>query len=219
MATRDADWARAELVRQAALHQSQQDARWNSLLECDAETVLLALNVAFADNEAAASAVGLEGTEVTLLVLVPDDSEIPERKPTVTPAGNLSLKRLTKTESADFYKELVFGHVVVTLREAFAVAPAIQAARIVAIRPRSRDAHGRTEPEVIAAARCTRDALLGVRWDQVGAVQAFDESCTEKLLLQKGSTRALQPLPLQTEPELRALLATVDMTELISDGP
>ena len=81
------------------VHQAQLDAQWNALLACDAEIVLLALNEAFADNEAAASAVGVDGTEVTLLVLVPGDSEIPSGKPTVTPAGNLSLKKLTKTET------------------------------------------------------------------------------------------------------------------------
>ncbi len=199
LVTRDVDWARADLVRQTTVHQAQLDAQWNALLACDAETVLLALNEAFADNEAAASAMGVDGTEVTLLVLVPGDSEIPERKPTVTPAGNLCLKKLTKTETADFYKELVFGHVVITLREAFAAAPGIESSRIVALRARPRDAYGRTEPEVIAAARCTRTSLAGVRWDQVSAVQVLNECCTEKLVIQKGTTRALQPVPLDAE--------------------
>ena len=106
--------------------------------------MLLTLNEAFADNEAAASAVGVDGREVTMLVLVPGDSQIPQRKPTVTPAGNLSLKKLTKTEIADFYKELVFGHAVVTLREAFAVAPGIQSARIVALARSGRGTRSRT---------------------------------------------------------------------------
>ena len=140
LTARDVAWARAELVRQTTLHQARLDAQWNALLACEPETVLLALNEAFADNEAAASAVGADDTEVTLLVFVPSDSEIPERKPAVTPAGNLTLKKLTKTETADFYKELVFGHLIVTLREAFAVAPGIKSARIVALRARPQGA-------------------------------------------------------------------------------
>jgi hypothetical protein len=217
LATRDVDWARAELVRQTALHQAHVDAQWNALVAGDSETVLEALNEAFADNEAAASAVGTDGAEVTLLVLVPNDSEIPERKPATTPAGNLTLKKLTKTETADFYKELVFGHVVVTLREAFAVAPGIQSARIVALRARPRDAYGRSAPEVIAAAHCTRSSLDGVQWDRASAGEVFNGCCTQKLVVQKGATRALQPVPIDEEPGLSSLMAVVDLSDLSGD--
>src|SRR5436190_1939789 len=124
--------ARKELARQAAQFQRQLDDEWAALLACEPETVLHTLNEAFTDNQAPASAVGITGTEVSLLVVVPPVSVVPERKPGVTPAGNLSLKKLTKTETADAYKQLVCGHVVVTLREAFAVAPGVQSAGVVA---------------------------------------------------------------------------------------
>ena len=44
----------------------------------------------------------------------------------------------------------------------------------------------------------------------------LNECCTEKLVIQKGTTRALQPVPLDAEPELRALLAAVDMEDLVT---
>ena len=206
--------ARVELARQSAEIQARLDADWGALLACEPDTVLHALDEAFADNQAAAAAVGIDQTEVSLLVVVPPVSDLPERAPTVTPAGNLSLKKLTRTETAGIYKQFVCGQVVATLRMTFAVAPGVQSARIVAIRARSPDAYGKVRPEVVAAARCSRDALIEVRWQRVDAVQVVNDCCTEKILIQKGATRALQPIPLDGEPELRALLAVVDMSEL-----
>ena len=43
----------------------------------------------------------------------------------MTDAGNLSLRKLTKSDKADLYKLLVAGYVLVTIREAFAVAPSL----------------------------------------------------------------------------------------------
>jgi hypothetical protein len=212
-ATADAVAARTELAQQLALTQAGLDAEWAALLACDHDTVLGVLADAFADNEAAASAVGVENGEVSLLVVVPSESDVPERKPGVTPAGNLSLKKLTKRETADFYKLIVFGHLLVTLRETFAVAPSVESARIVAVRMTGRDAYGKSRPEVMAAMRCSRAALADVQWDRADAVQVANDCCTEKLVIQKGATRALQPVPLEDEPELRAMLAAVDLDD------
>lgn len=206
--------ARTEIARQAAAQQTRLDTHWSDLLACAPDAVLMALAQAFEDNEAAASAVGIEDKEVSLVVIVPPISHVPERKPAVTKAGNLSLKKLTKTETADLYKQLVFGHLLVTLREAFAVAPGLESARVVAVRPSDPDAHGRSSPEVLAAVSCARSSLAGVLWEQADAVQVVNDCCTETILVQKGVTRALQPVPLAAEPELRALLDAVDVGEL-----
>lgn len=206
--------ARTDLARQASEIQRQLDASWADLQRCEPETTLDVLNEAFADNQAAASAVGVDGTEASLVVVVPPASDVPERKPTVTAAGNLSLKKLTKTEAADVYKQLVCGHVLVTLKEAFAVAPGIRSARIVAVRAKAPDAYGNVAPEVLAAARCTRSDLAEVHWAGVDAVQTVNDCCTEKILVQKGVTRALQPVPLGEHPDLQKLVAAIDMTEL-----
>jgi hypothetical protein len=210
----EVETARADLAKQTEAHQRQLDAWWAALIANDPDVVLPVLNEAFLDNEAAASAVGIEGGEASILVLVPPVSDLPDRKPAVTQAGNLSLKKLTKTETADIYKQLVCGHLVVTLRETFAVAPGLDAARIVAIRAGATDAYGKSAPEVLSVARCTRDALSGVLWDQVTAVQVINDVCTDKILIQKGVTGALHPIPLSKEPDLRALLDAVEMDEL-----
>lgn len=206
--------ARAELAHQAAQYQAQLDDDWAALLACEPEIVLHALNDAFADNEAPAAAVGIEGPEVSLLVVVPPVRVVPERKPALTPAGNLSLKKLTKTETADVYRQLVCGHLVATLREAFAVAPGVRSARVVAVRAASADAYGHVVPEVLVVGRCSRAALAEVHWKHVDAERVVNDCCTETVLVQKGATRALQPVPLEGQPELRALLDAVDMSEV-----
>lgn len=180
--------------------------------------MLWALTNAFEDNEAAAAAVGVDGVEASLIVVIPPASAIPERKPAATPAGNLTLKKLTKTEVADFYKLLVCGHMLVTLKEAFAVAPGLMSARIVALRVSAPDAYGKVTPEVLATARCERSSLEGVRWDVANAAQVINDCCTERRLLQKGTTGVMQPLDLGGEPDLRALLERVEIEDMLTDS-
>jgi hypothetical protein len=205
----------AERLRLRAAHQAELDAWWSSLERCDADTVLGTLADAFEDNDAAAAAVGVDGTEVSLLVVVPPASAVPDRKPTTTQAGNLSLKKLTKTESADFYKMLVCGHLLVTLREAFAVVPGLSSARVVAVRASEPDAYGKRRPEVLMAGRCGRRALDGVRWSEANSARIFNDCLTERLAAQKGAAGALQPVPIEGEPELKALLAALDIEEML----
>lgn len=202
---------------QQSHYQAELDQWWDKLERCDPATVLGTLVAAFEDNEAAATAVGVEGSEASLVVLLPSEAAIPDRKPTRTEAGNLSLRKLTKTETADFYKLLVTGHMLVTLREAFAVVPRLTAARIVAIRCSSPDAYGRVRPEVLMAGRCQREALLGVQWKDADATRIFNDCLTDRVALQRGATNALQPVPLDNEPALQALIAAVDLAELSAE--
>lgn len=169
-------------AEQQAEWQASLDAQWEDLSRNRPSAVLSALAEAFEDNEAAAAAVGVEAAEVSLVVLVPPVSAIPERRPTVTEAGNLSLKKLTKREAADLYKMLVCGHVLATVKETFAVAPALTAARVVAMRPSPADAYGTVRPEVLMTARFERPALHGIPWADVDATQVVNDATTEKVL-------------------------------------
>lgn len=192
------------------------DTQWQALMSNAEDEVLASLAEAFEDNEAAAAAVGLHGDEVSLVVLVPAESALPERRPTTTAAGNLSLKKLTKREAADLYKLVVCGHALVTVKEAFAVAPGLRAARVVAMRAAAPDAYGNTRPEVMLAARLERSSLHGIRWDDADAVQIVNDAATEVVMRQqKGATAALAPVDLTGEPDLAALLDAVDFEELL----
>ena len=144
-----ADHAEHQRRWQAALDES-----WARLNANDPEMVMAVLNEAFADNEAAATAVAVDGAEAQLLVLVPPLADVPERKPTTTDAGNLSLKKLTKTERAGCYAQLVAGYTLVTAKEAFAVAPALASATVAAVRIGDSG-----QAEAVLAARFERACL------------------------------------------------------------
>src|SRR5262249_19085063 len=151
----------------------------------------------FEDNEASAAAVGVHDDEVSLVVLAPDFSVIPEKWPEITSAGNPSLRALAKVKRISYYNLLVLGQVLVTIREAFAVAPRVGSARIVLIRPSSPDAYGKNHIECLAAARFEREALDGVQWDAADASVIFNDVATEKLFKQAGAAGELKPLDLK----------------------
>lgn len=205
--------ARREADRASA--QASLDAYWEALNRNDPNAVLAGLAAAFEDNEAAAAPVGVAGSQVTLVVIVPSASAIPERRPALTAAGNLTLKKLTKRELSDFYKLLIFGHVLVTVKEAFAVAPVIETARIVAVRQSSRDAYGGVKPEVMLAALFERQRLENVLWKDVDAAQIVNDTSSELLLVQKGATKELVPVDLADEPDLAAVISAIDFEDLL----
>ena len=206
-----------ERVRQAAEQDSLQaelDECWRALNANDPEAVLDTLADAFEDNEAAAAPVNVEGDEVTLVMLAPPQDVIPERYPTYTDAGNLTLKKLPKADRSSFYKQLICGHLLATLRETFAVAPGIRATRAVVLRSSAPDAYGNVRPELLIAGRWQRQAFEGVRWSTADAVVVVNDTATELVLNQKGSAKELTPVVLNKEPELANLVGIVDFAEL-----
>ncbi|HEY3530651.1 MAG TPA: hypothetical protein VGK78_16005 [Nocardioides sp.] len=211
----DASELAASYEQERVQWQASLDEQWAALNANDPDTVLTVLADAFEDNEAAAAAVGVDGSEVTLVVVVPAVSSVPERKPTTTSAGNLSLKKLTKRETADMYKQLVCGQALVTVKEAFAVAPALTAARIVAMRAAAPDAYGKIRAEVVLAARFARSRLDGIQWDHADAAQIVNDASTERILIQKGAVQELMPVDLSREPQLKEVVDAVDFEELV----
>ena len=84
------------------------------------------------------------------------------------------LKKLTKGQAADLYKQLVAGLVLATSKEAFALAPSVTNVRIVALRNTPADVYGMVRPEAILAARIARPALNGVQWTTASALTSLD---------------------------------------------
>jgi len=160
---------RAEAAEQRRTLQSQLDAWWRRLIWNDPETVIGTLAEAFEDNEAAVAPLGVDGDEVAVVVLAPPESVVPERMPGTTAAGNLSLRKLPKGERAALYVLAVMGHLVVTIKEALAVAPAVQSVRVVALRSGGLDAYGRPRLECVLAGRWTRAAFADVQWQAADA--------------------------------------------------
>jgi len=212
-AEQEIDALRRDGVRQQAEYQAALDAWWRDLLANDPGTVVAALAEAFEDNEAAAAPLGVDGTEVALVVLAPPESVVPERMPGTTASGNLSLRKLPKGERSALYTLAVMGHVLVTVKEAFAVAPGLQAARVIALRHGGLDAYGRPRLECILAGQWRRAAFDGVQWHVADASTVAQDTATELLVKLRGG-KELQPLDLSDQPGIRSLLQIVDTDEL-----
>jgi len=206
-------WRRAQAEQAQA--QQELDKQWARLTGNDPDTVLATLAEAFEDNEAPAAPVGIDGAELSLIVLVPGEAAVPDRLPGTTQAGNLTLRKLPKGERSALYMLLIAGYVLVTLREAFAVAPGVDAARVIAVRRTAPDIYGRSALDCMVAGRWTRTAFNGVRWADADASNILAGTATELVLNEKRGQ--ILPVDLCTEPEIRDLLATMDTTDPVTD--
>ena len=209
----------AERLRLWQQAQAELDGRWAALLRNDPPAVHAALTEAFRDNEAPAVATGLDGAEVSLVALVPDLEAMPERTPDTTGAGNLTLRKLTRTERAELHAAAVTSHVLRTVREALAVAPGLTAARIVALQRTGSDAYGRATVEALLAARFERRQLDGVRWDQASAAVVLNGASSEVLVNRRSTTGELRPLDVRREPDLAAVLQHIRVDATPAGGP
>lgn len=202
--------ARAQRLEQ----QARVDQIWEALVDNDPNVVPAVLAAAFGDNEATAAVVGMAGSEVSLVMLAPDESVVPERLPSLTDAGNLSLRKLPKADRSAIYLEVVLGHLLVTLREVFAVAPALTAARVVVLRRAASNAYGQPGVDPIVAGRWEKAAFDGVHWSSASAVTIARDTASE-LVLNQGRTLELRPLPLTAHPDLANLIGRVDIEDLL----
>jgi hypothetical protein len=186
--------------------QQQIDELWQRLITNDADVVLAVLNHAFQNSSAHTAPLAVWDAEAQLALLAPELAALPERHPTTTAAGNLSLKKFTKGDMADLYKQLVTGLVLATAKQAFAVAPRVSDLRIVVLRSTPADAYGKVRPEAILAARIARAALNGVQWTKADALTILNEISSELVTRIAGPSKALAPLDLKTEPEIARLI-------------
>ena len=200
---------------QAASHaqyvavQQEIDQLWQRLMTNDPDLVLAVLSQTFQNSIVRVAPLGVWDAEAQLALLVPDPAALPERHPTTTAAGNLSLKRFTKGEMADLYKHLVAGLALTTAKAALAVAPGATDMRIVALRNTPADAYGMVRAEAILAVRIARAALNGVKWTNTDALTIIDEISSELVTRIAGSSKAFAPLDLKMEPEIARLIDVV----------
>jgi hypothetical protein len=194
---------------QYAAIQQEIDTLWQRLTTNDSDVLLAVLSNTFQNSSAHAAPLGVWDAEAQLALLAPDLAALPERRPTTTAAGNLSLKKFTKGEMADLYKQLVAGLALKTTKEAFAVAPSVTEMRIVALRHTPANAYGKVRPEAILAARITRAALKGVQWTEADALTIINEVSSELVTRATGPTKAFAPLDLKMEPEIARLIDVI----------
>ena len=200
MAARRRAYQRAHEQAQQLIAQAQEerralqadlDAKWRALNENDPDTVLAMLAAAFGDNDAPVAPIGVDGGEVSLVVRVPLIDVIPDRMPTITPAGNMSLPKMSKAQTNDWYRTLVAGHILASVKEAFAIAPGLMSARVVAVRDDEGKPNALAPAIPILCARISRAQLSRVYWETVGAWDVLIEASTDTLMALRGSAKEL----------------------------
>lgn len=169
-------------------YQHELDDQWARLQANDPNLVLSTLAEAFADNQAPSSAIAIRGEAVSIVVVVPDLGILPERYPTMTDAGNLSVKKMTKTMRNELYMELLAGHAVVTVREAFAVAPGLGTATALLVR------RGPSGPEPLVMFETSRTRLDRAEGETAVAVAVNASSSLD--MKTRGAAKDLQRLDL-----------------------
>ena len=214
-AAHELEAVRRQLVQQEAEWQRQLDEQWDRLCGNDPDIVLTTLAEAFEDNEAPAAPVAVHGNELALVVLAPSIDIVPDRMPAQTQAGNLTLRKVSKTDRAALYTTLILGHLLVTLREAFAVAPGISAIRALALQNAASDAYGHPRVECLIAGRFLRSAFDGVQWERADAGTIVEDTAAELVVNLRGG-RELRPIELKNEPEIQHLIPLVDVEELVT---
>lgn len=186
---------------------------WKRLNDNDPDTVWDQLARAFADNQAAAAPLAIDGTHADLAVLLPPTSTLPAKMPGVTAAGNPSLKKMTKTQAAEWYQILTCGFVLATASEAFAVAPGLTEVTLVALRPRENSGSG-PAAECILAATINRAALNTTNLTTSNSPIAVSQASSVLLVNPKGRTGNWEPVDLSDEPDIRAVVNAIDFDEL-----
>jgi hypothetical protein len=212
-ASREIDAETARMRREQADLQCELDKQWQRLLANDPDGVFATLTEAFEDNEAPAAMAGVHDSEASVVVMAPDVDAVPERMPKLTEAGNLSVGKLTKSVRNSFYVQLVCGHILVTVREALAVAPSIKSVRVAVVRWTPANAYGVRSVECLLGAVFARDALQGIQWQSADAATIVQDASAE-LRIRQGASNELRPLDLSNETALAALLQAVDLEEL-----
>ena len=201
-----ADQAAAALVhlrtaeREAARAREDEalGAWWERVVANDPDVVVQLLIEAFDDNAAPAAPLDLTGAELSLGVLLPPTSLVPDRLPSTTAAGNLSLRKMKKSDRQAFVRELVFGTVLVTIREAFAVAPGVERVRIVALREERDGLVGKKKKlQPMLAVSLGRERLAGVREGADSASRIVEDASDELLVAYRGVTHEMVPLDLR----------------------
>lgn len=206
----------AEERRRAEAHAEEQahlDATWQRLTANDPQTVLAVLEEAFEDNQAPAAPVNCEGDETTLFMLYDSPDSIPDRKPALTSSGYPTLHKRNKSERNQLYAASLASSILVTAKEAFAVALGTNRIVALAMRKEERPAPARPVLSCLYCGRFERGRFERIDWTSVDPLEEISRT-PGAMIERKWHTAEIAPLNLSDTPDLAAVLhTTADMLE------
>jgi flagellar hook assembly protein FlgD len=197
---------RAARLEAQTREQARLDNEWRRLLANDPAAVLEALERAFEDNQVAAVPIDCVDGAVSIVMLFPDSGQLPEKKPAVTPTGRQTVHTRTKTERGALHAQSMASHILATIREALAAAPAIE--RVTVLTVERTDAVGGIDTlSAIAVTGFEREQVERFNWERLDPLATI-QAATLCMLNPKGRTGELAPLDLRHEPEIATVLVT-----------
>lgn len=191
-----------ESCRQAAAASADVERWWSALQQGEPTTVLATVNQALSDNEQPSAAVAYTQGEASVVIMAPSLDYFPTHAPGLTAAGNPTLKRLTQTDRHSLYFQSVLSHMVVTLKEVFAVAPTVTRCRAVML------GHSESGLGVLVAGVYARTSLATVDWNRMRLLDVV-LSADDLRYHRAGRTGDLRPLDLTDDPDLRDLISSL----------
>lgn len=170
--------------------QQEADAWWSALTRNEEPVVVQALNTAFADNPAGGVALGVDGDVVSVLLRQPDLSTLPEQRPDTTPAGKPTMRRMSQRDRHQLLLRAMVSNVAATLREGFAVAPALQAMTVCVVTrsPRTQ------QLGAVLLGRWTRHDVDATAWGSVDDAWGLVLDRAQELQTDLSSTGEARPL-------------------------
>lgn len=205
IARQDIESEKARLREAEEGEQQHLDAWWGRLNGNDPETVVAALETAFADNEAPAAPLDCKGDHVTVVLMYPSPTIVPERKPAVTPGGKPTLHKRNKTERNGLYLRSLASAILVTVKEALAVAPGINQVTTLVLRREQPDPTTRPLLEVIYCGTFDRSRFRRLNWPQLDPVSEI-EYPSDHLIERRGRTNEIAALDLDDEADIATVL-------------
>ncbi|MBT2568797.1 hypothetical protein J7I84_20345 [Arthrobacter sp. ISL-85] len=172
--------------------------------------VISALEAAYADNisDATCVDVGVEGSirYATVVILFGAADLIPDRMPWLTPAGNLTVKKRSKTERNALFVAALGSTVLATVKEGLAAGPSVDEFRVVVLR---KDPGALKPADFVAPiyiARFRRAAMAGP-WTTREPVASL-LTAEGAMLTRRGAIGDVLPLDLSDHPETADLVET-----------
>lgn len=200
----------AEQARLRSVHQNltvEAGRWWQALTSNNEEIVCEAVNLAFSDNPAAGCAMGVDGSVLSVVIRQPDIDALPNQMPGLTPGGRPTLKTLTKRDRTLWWLTSMGSNIIATLKEGFAVAPAITAIDLAVI-SRLPDTH---RLGFVAYGRWSRQAIETRQWRSTEDALRFldighDVACSVTTTASGNTASTIKALNTSGMPGLQALL-------------
>jgi hypothetical protein len=195
----------AELEARHATEQAEAEAAYGALLANDHGAVMGALEAAFEDNEHPAVPIDCADGAATVLVVFGPVSAMPDQMAAVTSSGRPTLRKRSASDRNALYARALASTVLATVREAYAVAPALREVRIIVVR-RDVDA---SEPDGLVAAvyvgRFPASRMAAMAWDRIDPLEQL-LAAPGAQLRRRGSAGRVEALPPGTLPGLVGVL-------------